>query len=314
MSMRSGKKRVGNKQRDLKSKPSTSVDLDDEEWSECPECGVNLKSRNLASHGNRVHQKELDVGFEENSRKGGKKGSNDNGGPRKVPIHRWHPINVIFVIIISSIVGFGGYYLYFDVYGDEDTPASFSGDDSDNNPQDKNPPDNNPQDNDPPFEPNDDWLESYSPQYMVGSSNADWWINYPAQHPEEGASVDHPQWILDEIAEGPVIMLVHSQCEGCAQQTREVPEVVEQYAEQIKFFDIDIYDNDDENYEIAVEIFDIYDPNEEAATIPITVLLSVIQNENGNDVIIWQSVEGNTGKDWIDSYVRDSIYYYYEQE
>ena len=78
-------------------------------------------------------------------------------------------------------------------------------------------------------------------------------------------------------------------------------------------FDIDIYDNE-ANYEIATEIFDIYDPNEEAATIPITVLVSKIQNENGNDVVIWHGTEGNTGKDWIDSHIRDSIYYYPEKE
>ena len=317
MSTRSEKKGVVKEQQHLKTEPE-SIDFNGDEWSQCPECDVKLKSRNLASHRKKVHQKELDGASKENSGKGGEKSSKNNGGRRKESIQRWHPINILFVIVISAIVIFGGYYLYFDVYGDEDTPASITSDDSDNNPQDNNPPDNNPpdnnpQDNDPPIEPNDDWLESYSPQYKVGSGNADWWINYPMQHPENGTVVDHPQWVLDEIAERPVIMLVHSQCAGCAQQTREVPEVVEQYADRIKFFDIDIY-NDDENYEIATEIFDIYDPNEEAATIPITVLVSKIQNEDGNDVVIWHGTEGNTGKDWIDSYVRDSIYYYYEQE
>ena len=323
MSKRSKKKRVGKNQRDLKSKPSKKVDLDDNEWSECPECGVKLKSRNLASHGKKVHRKEFDMDSKEDYGRPRKKELKNNGSRTKGTIPGWHPANIIFVIIISSILLFGGYYLYNDINGDEDTPASISSDDynkdpsdndpPDNNPPDNDPPDNNQQDNDPPVDQNDDWLKSYTPGYEVGSGNDDWWVNYPSQHPENGASVDHPQWVQDEIAEGPVIMLVHSQCEGCAQQTREVPEVVEQYPGRIKFFDIDIYDNE-ANYEIATEIFDIYDPNEEAATIPITVLVSKIQNENGNNVVIWHGMEGNTGKDWIDSHIRDSIYYYPETE
>ena len=296
MSTRKKNNRVGNNQNNLKNKLSKRTDFNDDE---CPECGVKLKSKNLATHQKKIHQKEFDMELKEVHKKPGKIGPENIGSRIKGTILRWHPINIIFVIIISSLVLFGAYYLYFDFYGDKDSPGSISGDDSiDITPDDET-----------PVDQNYDWLKSYSPIYEIGSGDGDWWINYPAQHPESSASIEHPQWVLDEISERPVIMLVHSQCEGCAQQTREVPEIVEQYADRIKFFDIDIYDNS-ENYDISTEIFDTYDPNEEAATIPITVLVSTIKDEDGNDVIIWHSAEGNTGKNWIESYVRDSIYYY----
>ncbi len=308
VSKRSKKKRGRKKQLKLKAGPPASIDFDDDEWSECPECGVRLKSRNLATHGKKVHQKELEIEFKEDYRKPGKRKTKNNGSRIKGFTSRWHPRYIIFVTVICSIIIIGGYYLYFDVYYDKDTPTSTSNDDPDDNA-----PDNTLPDNDPPVDQNDDWLRSYSPKYEVGSGDDDWWVNYPVQHPEDGASVDHPQWVLDEINEKPVIIVVHSQCAGCAQQAREVPEVANYYKKDIELFDIDIYDNEG-NYEIATEIYNIYDPTEDSSTIPITVLVTKMHNDNGNDVIIWHGTEGNTGKEWIDSHVRDSIYYYREME
>ncbi len=215
---------------------------------------------------------------------------------------KFHLMDILFSVLIGSLLIIGGYFVYLYTYGDHDTPVSISNSDSDSDPSDEYQPVNE----------NDGWLKSYSPRYDVDSDKDGWWIDYPSQHPETDTEVKHPQWILDELSAGPVIMLVHSQCEGCAQQTKEVPEVVKYYEDDIQLFDIDIYDND-KNYELATEIFDIYDPNEEAATIPITVLLSKIHQKDGNNIIIWHSAEGNTGKDWINGFVRDSIYYYQEQ-
>src|SRR5512137_807245 len=58
--------------------------------------------------------------------------------------------------------------------------------------------------------------EDYTPAFEVGSGVADWWTAYPDQHENASRPVQHPGWVLDDLKEKPVLILVHaSYCKPC---------------------------------------------------------------------------------------------------
>lgn len=146
-------------------------------------------------------------------------------------------------------------------------------------------------------------------EYPVGSGPDDWWTAYPDQHPGAGSEVDHPSWVLDLLEDGPILILDHStNCEACIKQEDAANAALEEVGEDAIAFENLIADPENER---ANALFEVYDPNAGKWYIPLTVIITLLR-EDGNVVVGWHSGEGETGEDWLLSYVEDAIEYHEE--
>ena len=193
---------------------------------------------------------------------------------------------VILLIVISGLIGIGVYLFIDSDNGDVDT---------------------NVEDND--FEePSESWLDTYSPKKRVGSSDDDWWTSYPNQNPDRGEVVNHPSWIEEKLKEGPILVFAHSDnCMPCIEQQESVDEIMKNYGDEIHLFDymsgVDAR---------ASEVFNIYDPNGSPNYIPLTLIITIVEDSSGNERIGWHATEGATGGEWLTNYVKDAIYYHHQ--
>jgi hypothetical protein len=163
---------------------------------------------------------------------------------------------------------------------------------------------------DPLPSPPSNWLDSYTPEHKVGTLKNDWWTVYPNINPTSGSPVDHPSWVEDALNDGPLIILDHSEdCAPCVAQTRDIEALMRDYQGQITYFDI-LADGSDQR---AYDAFDAYDPNGDPPYIPLTVIVTRVKDVDGTR-IVWHSSEGATGKDWIEGYVKDSIYHFHKSQ
>ena len=129
--------------------------------------------------------------------------------------------------------------------------------------------------------------------FSVGSGPDDWWTS----------DVSHPDWVLDALEEKPVLVYAHLGCDYCKPQTDAVNEIVEEYGDEIEFFDLPA-DGSDERSEEALAS---YDPNGGASLVPLTVIVTLAAGEDGEVEVAWHSTEEVTGKEWIQEYVEDAI-------
>ena len=151
------------------------------------------------------------------------------------------------------------------------------------------------------------WLENYEPRYGLGAVQYNWWIHYYYGHPESGSPVNHTDWVVASLENSSVIILVHgTSCKGCAETKVNMERCLPTYSSNITYFEFNA-DNDGNETD---EIFDIYDPNSGKGLIPLTVLVTLITDENNETQIAWHSAEGKRSDDWIESYMKDSIFYY----
>ena len=154
--------------------------------------------------------------------------------------------------------------------------------------------------------PSTNWLDDYQPEHAIGSGRNDWWVVYPEVNPNPGQTVTHPTWVMDALQDGPLIILDHSEgCAPCVQQTADFKAVLKDYHGQITYIDL-LADGNDQR---AYDAFDAYDANGDPPYIPLTIVVTQV-NEGDGTKIIWQSTEGATGQDWLHGYVQDAIYYY----
>lgn len=259
------------------------------EWVECPKCGKRVKSRNLEYHVKRIHKAKLRV----ESKRG--------GSGRK----SWLPSAAVVLIIVVAGVS----YIAHDIMSRDDdvgTTIHNQNDLPDNN--DNNAPegtDDNPLENPPATE----WWETYAPMNEMGTGADDWWVNLPDQHPSAGDPVSHPQWILDALETQPVVILDHSVgCAPCNQQMADMAVVLEDHGLEIADYDI-VADGSDQR---AYECFGAYDPNDAQSYVPLTIMLTLMDDGGGNVQVAWHSYEGATGEEWINEYVEDAIYYHHQ--
>ncbi|UCG71048.1 MAG: hypothetical protein JSV09_08645 [Thermoplasmata archaeon] len=239
-------------------------------WVKCPHCSKRVKSKNFARHAKRVHHRELYI-------------------EKTYQRMNIKTIAVLVIVIILAVSALG--YVFFI---------------SPENRQTDNGMDNNPP-NEPPLDNNTEWWKSYSPQYSQGSGDDDWWIDYPDQHPDSDSAVNHTGWVLDSLTNKPVIILIHSECYTCNVQYQDMQSVLEEYREEVVYYDLPANGSDDRAY----EVFNVYDPDNEQSYIPLTVFVTLIEDGSGNVKVAWHSAEGATGEDWIRSFMKDSIYYYH---
>jgi len=116
----------------------------------------------------------------------------------------------------------------------------------------------------------------------------------------------HPTWVLDLLDDGPLIILTHSQgCAPCINQGNDVKAVMDVHGARITYLDLLTGGTDQR----AADTFIAYDANGGQNYIPLTIILSKVSTSEGTK-IIWHSTEGATGAQWVESYVKDAIYYH----
>jgi hypothetical protein len=142
----------------------------------------------------------------------------------------------------------------------------------------------------------------------VGSGNDDWWTAYPDQSPGAGGDVNHPSWVLDALKTKPVIIYVHKSCDYCVPQTLAVQNITDEFKDRITFFEIGAEGTDSR----SEEALQSYDPNGGKTYVPLTVLLTLAPNSEGEVVPVWHSTDEVTGDVWVKKYVADAIIHYDE--
>ena len=63
-------------------------------------------------------------------------------------------------------------------------------------------------------------------------------------------------------------------------------------------------------FQKAIDILDIYNPTGGAQYVPTTIFVTLIKGSDGKVEVAWHSQIDLMSEDEINSYVKDSIYYY----
>jgi len=142
----------------------------------------------------------------------------------------------------------------------------------------------------------------------VVSGPDDWWITYPDQSPANGSEVNHPDWVLEALLVKPVLIYAHLECDYCVPQTEAINEILDEYGDEIEFYEIPA-DGSDERIE---EAFEAYDPDGGTSNVPLTVIITLVPGEDGKAEVAWQSTEKVTGKEWIEKRIEGAIEYHEE--
>ena len=158
------------------------------------------------------------------------------------------------------------------------------------------------------------WMNNYTPVYSVGTGPDNFWINFPVGSPSAGQSVQHLTWITEDLKEKPVVFVCHRiGCAACTPQADRVKALRETYGEDAIFYNLDY---PFEGYGVATE--DIlqkfneafyYDANGEPHYIAFTGVFTRI-NDGGVVKIGWHSWEGDVADAEMETWIKDSIYYY----
>ena len=153
----------------------------------------------------------------------------------------------------------------------------------------------------------EDW-SSYSPAHTLGSGNNDWWTAYPDQNENSGSTVDHPSWVLDALKEKPLLILVHSSnCKPCLVQIPRIKSAVDSNSGDLSYYDMLA---EGSSFQKAIDILDIYNPTGGAQYVPTTIFVTLIKGADGKVEVAWHSQLDAMSEEEIDSFVKDSIYYY----
>jgi hypothetical protein len=145
-------------------------------------------------------------------------------------------------------------------------------------------------------------------EYPVGSGNDDWWTTYPDQSSGAGEDVNHPSWVMDSLMEKPVLIYVHKSCDYCQPQTNAMRNVTAEFGSKIAFFEISAEGSDSR----SEEALQAYDPNGGTMYVPLTVVVTLASNSDGEVVPVWHSSDEITGESWIKSYLNDALAQYDE--
>jgi hypothetical protein len=151
-------------------------------------------------------------------------------------------------------------------------------------------------------------INAMGAESSVGSGNDDWWTAYPDQSSGAGGDVNHPSWVLDALKAKPVLIYIHKSCSYCTPQTEAVQNITDEFKGQITFFEIGA-DGSDARSEEAMQV---YDPNGGTMYVPLTVLLTLAPNSEGEVVPVWHSTDVVTGDSWVKKYVEDALSHYDE--
>lgn len=141
----------------------------------------------------------------------------------------------------------------------------------------------------------------------LGEGVDDFWTTYPSGHAQSGGVVTHPQWAMDALQNGPVMILDHStNCQPCIVQMQICERVAPDFAGDLTYFDL----VSGQSEPMASDAFAAYDPTGGVNYIPLTILITKAQDANGNTVVAWHSWEGVVYEEMLRSWISDSLAHY----
>jgi len=141
----------------------------------------------------------------------------------------------------------------------------------------------------------------------VGTGEKQFWTTYPASHPRSGQPVCHPQWVMDALDGGVVMILSHSElCIPCKHMVVFCNDTYKDHSGSMSYFNL-LHGTDEPQ---ASDTLSIYDPNPEPNYVPLTVVLTKVAGADGNIAIAWHSWEGEVAESTLDSWVHQAIKYY----
>ncbi|MFO7676916.1 MAG: thioredoxin family protein [Thermoplasmatota archaeon] len=152
------------------------------------------------------------------------------------------------------------------------------------------------------------WLDTYTPVHSQGTGENNFWITYPEKLSKSGVEVNHPQWVLDELENNPILIVAGSDdCAPCIMQKRNINTVLETYEEQIQYFNIPTDGSDPR----AWDAYNAYWSQDTSWYIPLTAIITKGRDTDNEVAIYWHSSTGSTGEQWISDFVKDAIYYHH---
>lgn len=140
-------------------------------------------------------------------------------------------------------------------------------------------------------------------EHSTGSGSDDWWTVYPDQSSGAGGQVVHPDWVIEALEEGPVLIYVHKECDYCLPQTEAVRKIADEFAGSITFYEINA-DSEDPRAEEAMQA---YDPDGGVMYVPLTAIVTKSPDSSGAVGPVWHSTDKVTGEDWIRGYLEDAL-------
>lgn len=142
----------------------------------------------------------------------------------------------------------------------------------------------------------------------IGTGPGDFWTAYPTTHPSSGQDVSHPDWAVEALGQGAVLIFAHSEgCYPCVQQT-DICQSVYASNPGLQYFDVLSGTDEPE----ASEAFDAYDPNGGIHYVPLTIVVTKALDGLGQEVIAWHSWEGVVDLTTLTSWVEDAQSYHDE--
>ena len=150
--------------------------------------------------------------------------------------------------------------------------------------------------------------DGYTPAFDFGSGERDWWTVYPDQHENATLAVKHPDWVLDELKDRPLLILVHSSnCVPCLVQIPRIESAVDRFGDSISYHDVLA---EGAGFKEAVEILNVYDPRGGKQYVPTNIFITLAQGPEGKVEVAWHSKTDIMSQEDIDSYMEDAIYYH----
>jgi hypothetical protein len=105
-----------------------------------------------------------------------------------------------------------------------------------------------------------------------------------------------------------VLIYVHKECDYCVPQTEAVQKIIDEFDGRITIFEMGA-DGSDER---TTEAMQAYDPDGGTMYVPLTIILTLAPDSEGEVVAVWHSTDKVTGEEWIRNYVEDAISLYDE--
>jgi len=153
----------------------------------------------------------------------------------------------------------------------------------------------------------EDW-SNYTPAHTVGTGKDDWWTAYPDQHSDSGATVDHPDWVIDALRKKPLLILVHSStCKPCVQQIANLKAPLADWGSSLDYYDVLA---EGESIQKAIDILSVYDPKGGASYVPTTIFMTLVKGTDNKVQVAWHSQIDSMSTDQIEGYIKDSVYYH----
>ena len=146
--------------------------------------------------------------------------------------------------------------------------------------------------------------DGYNPLHAPGKGAEDYWTVYPKMHAKVGQPVPFTSWMKQEASAKALLILVHSEgCAPCIQQGKDIEEIMKDTIFMTSVNSLDLLSGGSDTR--ADDCFQVFDPDGSQYLIPLTIIL--VKDPSGK--YLWHSWEGVTGKENLEGWLRDAMYY-----